>query len=228
MRPEFDKYAKQYREMHQRSIGASGEAPEYFHRYKAEWLVEHFGERVGVGRADEAPILDFGAGIGNLTIELTKRFRTVEAYDPSGESIEIAKERAPEVRCYDARDELPEAHYGLVILANVLHHVAIPERTELVQFAASRLRSGGVLVLWEHNPLNPLSRRAVRDCPFDENAVLLWPSELRALLCSAALTQLRRDWVVFFPAWFAKLRGLEPRLRRVPFGAQCVMTGIRR
>ena len=35
------------------------------------------------------------------------------------------------------------------------------------------LRAGGACVIFEHNPLNPLTVQAVNTCPFDENAVLI-------------------------------------------------------
>lgn len=220
MSAQFDKYAKDYRDMHAGSVAASGEEPEYFHRYKAEWLQARFGAAAG-------PVLDFGAGIGNLTRELTPLFDEVHGYDPSRDSLDMARERAPGATFFAERAELPAATYAVAILANVLHHVAPAERVELVQFVASRLKPGGALVLWEHNPMNPLTRKAVRDCPFDEDAILLWPSELRSLQNSAGTRNLRRDWVVFFPAALSKLRFLERSLRLCPLGAQCVVTGER-
>jgi SAM-dependent methyltransferase len=137
----------------------------------------------------------------------------------------MARERAPGATFYSDREQLPERTYAIAILANVLHHVPPAERAELVTFVASRLRPGGALVLWEHNPMNPLTRKAVRDCPFDEDAILLWPSELRSLLATAGTHNVRRDWVVFFPAALSKLRFLERSLRLCPLGAQCVVTG---
>lgn len=219
MTAQFDRYAKDYREMHRGSIAASREEPEYFHRYKAEWLSAHFPRT--------APVLDFGAGIGSLTRELTPLFDEVHGYDPSQESLEIARERAPDARLVKSRGDLLEGHFGIAILANVLHHVPVDERADLLAFVASRLRPGGSMVLWEHNPMNPLTRKAVRDCPFDEGVTLLWPTEMRRLLQAAGMTKMRRDWVVFFPAALSKLRFLESSLRLCPLGAQCVVVGDR-
>src|ERR1041384_3843917 len=100
MTAQFDRYAKDYREMHRGSIAASREEPEYFHRYKAEWLSTHFSRHT--------PVLDFGAGIGSLTRELTPLFDEVHGYDPSQESIDIARERAPAAR-RPARRHTPPA-----------------------------------------------------------------------------------------------------------------------
>jgi hypothetical protein len=57
-------------------------------------------------------------------------------------------------------------------------------------------------------------------CPFDDDAVLLWPWQLRPLFRSAGFSVERIDYIVFFPRSLAKLRPLEPHLRRVAIGAQ--------
>ena len=38
---EFDKFAREYRSLHQANIGASGEAPEYFAEYKMGCWILH-------------------------------------------------------------------------------------------------------------------------------------------------------------------------------------------
>src|SRR5882757_9681316 len=64
----------------------SGESPTYFAEYKLKCL-----ERLGA----KEPVLDFGCGIGNLTEQLVKTYQRVHGYDPSSESLELAKPRAP-------------------------------------------------------------------------------------------------------------------------------------
>jgi hypothetical protein len=68
--------------------------------------------------------------------------------------------------------------------------------------------------------LNPLTQRAVSTCPFDDDAILLWPWQLRPLFRSAGFSVQRLDYIVFFPRLFAKLRPLEPYLRHIALGAQ--------
>jgi hypothetical protein len=86
---------------------------------------------------------------------------------------------------------------------------------------------GGRLVVFENNPLNPLTRKAMRDCIFDENAVWLYPREVKRRLADAGLTRRKLDYIVFFPRFLSALRPLEPRLARVAFGAQMVAWGYR-
>jgi 2-polyprenyl-3-methyl-5-hydroxy-6-metoxy-1,4-benzoquinol methylase len=218
---EFDKHAAGYDEMHRTSVAASGEDPDYFARYKRDVLVRLLGDSF------DAPLLDFGCGIGNLTTHLLGSFSDVSGYDPSSKSIELARERCAGAKLFFEMRDAPQDHYGAVVVANVLHHVPPRERASLLGEITSRLRPGGTLVVFEHNPLNPLTRRAVSACPFDEDAVLLWPWEATRLLAGAGLRAVQRDFIVFFPRALAALRPIEPRLRALPVGAQIVAWGTR-
>jgi SAM-dependent methyltransferase len=215
---KFDAYARDYRALHQRSIGTSGEDPEYFARYKLDCL-----RRVGA----ESPVLDYGCGIGNLTVHLGASFGEVHGSDPSRESLEAAKERVPTVQFWGPGESAPAGHFGTVVVSGVLHHIAPPERLSALQEIYSKLRPGGQLVVFEHNPLNPLTQKAVRDCPFDDDAILLWPKELKGRLRAAGFEQIQLSYIVFFPRFLARLRPLEPHLGWLCAGAQ-TMTLARR
>jgi SAM-dependent methyltransferase len=213
---DFDRFASDYDAIHSANIAVSGEAPEYFARYKRDVL----SRILGPGFSD--PLLDFGCGIGNLACLLAERFSRVHGYDPSAKCVEIAAKRAKPVTFYTEPAHIPRAHFGAVILANVLHHVRPGERAALTREVAQLLAPGGRLVVFEHNPFNPLTRRVVRACPFDEGVQLLAPWEVTRLLSDAGLRRVRRDFIVFFPRRLAALRRLEPSLRMLPLGAQIV------
>ncbi|MCU0682269.1 MAG: class I SAM-dependent methyltransferase [Polyangiaceae bacterium] len=217
---KFDAYAKEYQALHGASVAASGEAPDYFHRYKIDCLVE----RLGFRRAD--PMLDYGCGIGNLTSLLAESFDEVHGYDPSAESLRVARERAPRASFFERAEALPDGRYAGAVLSGVLHHVPPPERPALLGLVVRKLAPKGRLVVFEHNPINPLTRRAVAACPFDDDAVLLWPWQVRGLLRDAGLRDVRLDYVVFFPKPLSFLRSLEPRLARLALGAQTLSVGV--
>ena len=82
--------------------------------------------------------------------------------------------------------------------------------------------------MFEHNPWNPVTRRAVADCPFDDDAILLWPRELRSLFREAGYEDVRQDFIVFFPRSLALLRPLEPKLRWLFLGGQTMTIGSER
>jgi SAM-dependent methyltransferase len=218
---EFDRYAQSYDALHAASISASGESTEYFAIYKRKVL-----ERL-LGKGFDRAVLDFGCGIGNLTSILGGSFPTVHGYDPSSASADIAKTRAPKSTFFDNPEELPKDFYGAVVLANVLHHVPPANRPGLLNTIYEVLGPGGRLVIFEHNPYNPLTRRAVAACPFDDGVELLHPGEAKRLLKKARLSAVELDFIVFFPKALSVMRPLEPRLAWVPLGAQFCAWGFK-
>jgi SAM-dependent methyltransferase len=217
---EFDAYAGEYGDLLAGSVKASGEGPEYFAEYKLRVL-----ERLV--SAPRGPILDYGCGVGNLTRLLGKAFPVVHGFDPSQKSAALAQKRAPDAKFFHDPAALPKDHYRTIVLANVLHHVPPAERASLIASIVPLLVRGGRLVVFENNPLNPLTRKAMRDCIFDENAVWLYPREVRRRLAEAGLTGRKLDYIVFFPRFLSMLRPLERRLSRVAIGAQMVAWGHR-
>jgi 2-polyprenyl-3-methyl-5-hydroxy-6-metoxy-1,4-benzoquinol methylase len=217
---KFDGVAANYDTLQEHSIAASGESKDYFARYKLACL-----NRLGVG-PDET-ILDWGCGIGNVLAPLAAKYREVHGYDPSSESLKLAKERASRAVLHARPEDVPSDHFGVAILSGVLHHVPEIDHRSLVETVRSKLRPGGRIVIFEHNPLNPVTRRAVALCEFDDDAVLLWPWQARRVLRSAGLRDVRLDFIVFFPRPLPRLRGLEPHLAWLPLGAQVMVVGSR-
>lgn len=215
---KFDSVADQYSQLHQKSVGSSGEGIEYFAQYKVDCL-----RRYGV--SPSARILDFGCGIGNLTQLMASSFAEVAGYDPSTESIDQAKKRGGTASYSSDLAQLPRQGFDIIVLSGVLHHVPPTDRVEVLASARAFLRHGGRAFVFEHNPNNPLTRRAVDACPFDDDAILLSPKEVRKGLREAGFGQVRQDYIVFFPRVLAMLRGLEPKLRSLPVGAQTLTIG---
>jgi SAM-dependent methyltransferase len=162
-----------------------------------------------------------------LTRLLSGQFRVVAGYDPSARSLDVARERAAGATFYTTPESIPDAAFDAAVLSGVLHHVAPAARLELVRAAVAKLKPGGRLFVFEHNPYNPLTAKAVRDCPFDDDAILLPPREARALLRGAELSSVRQDYVLFFPKVLERLRPYEKLLRAFPLGAQTLTMGVR-
>lgn len=218
----FDHYAADYEGLLSDSVRASGEGPDYFAEYKCDVLLRTWRPPPGA-----RVVLDYGCGMGLLTRHLVMAYDGVHGYDPSSKSIGRARELVPAATFFHRETDLSPGRYGAVVLANVLHHVPVLERAALLERVGRLLVPGGTIFVFEHNLLNPLTRRAVAACRFDDDAILLGPFELPRLLRSAGFADVRRDFIVFFPRALARLRGLEPRLARVPFGAQMFARGVR-
>jgi 2-polyprenyl-3-methyl-5-hydroxy-6-metoxy-1,4-benzoquinol methylase len=224
----FDRYAADYEALLADSVRASGEGPDYFAEYKCRVLLRTWRAPTS-GAEGSGAVLDYGCGTGLLTKHLAAAYasREVHGYDPSGESIAHARERVPSATFFDDESSLGAGRYGAIVVANVLHHVPVAERRPLLARITALLQPGGSLFVFEHNPLNPLTRRAVAACKFDDDAILLGPLELPRLLRDAGLSRVRRDFIVFFPHALARLRALEPALASVPLGAQMFAQGVR-
>ncbi len=89
------------------------------------------------------------------------------------------------------------------------------------------LRPGGLVMIYEHNPLNPLTVRAVRTCAFDENAVLIRAATLKERLVEAGFTGATARYRLFFPRALRLLRPLEQWMTWLPLGAQYYVFDIR-
>jgi len=76
------------------------------------------------------------------------------------------------------------------------------------------------MTIFEHNPVNPVSRYIVATCPFDENAVLIPAPELARRQRTAGFGRVEVAYTGFFPGPLKALRPLERLMTRIPVGAQ--------
>ncbi len=224
----FDHYADDYQALLSSSVAFSGEGAEYFARYKLERI------RALCWSSPPVHILDIGCGIGLLTELLARTWPSarVTGFDLSPKSLDHATARCAGLEniswhLYDGK--APPASVtpaDLVVLANVLHHIEPTARESFLHgVVLPTMLPGGRLVVFEHNPYNPLTRRVVRCCPFDRDAKLLSLGSVTALFARCRLRVLRRDYIVWFPRPLRGLRRLERVMGWLPLGAQYMVVG---
>jgi SAM-dependent methyltransferase len=142
----------------------------------------------------------------------------------SAKSVSIARDRNIERCALSAYDggSLPfaDGRFDLSLAVNVFHHIPPGSRRAAVAEMQRTLKPGGYLVIFEHNPYNPVTRRVVRECPFDEDAVLLRPPETRSLMTQSGLRVVRTMFLIFVPPRLTALLSLEKHLTALPLGAQ--------
>ena len=220
---EFDKFAEEYLATHRDNVRLSGEDPEYFARYKLEELRRRWD---AWGRPDPAAVLDFGTGIGASLPWLRVAFPEAEitGLDVSQKSLAVAEQRFPGlaklVRYDGGTPPFEEGSFDLVFSACVFHHIDTARHVELLASLRRLLRPGGVLAVFEHNPINPVTRYIVATCPFDENAVLIPARDFARRLESAGFSRVETVYTGFFPGPLKALRPVERFMGRVPLGAQ--------
>jgi SAM-dependent methyltransferase len=225
---EFDRFAAEYHDLHQRNIRLSGEDPVYFARYKALDASHYTGREL-----PRRTLMDFGTGVGNSIPHLHEQFPDCElvGVDVSKRSLEIAASRFGEIATFRAIDSnaipVETGSIGLAFAACVFHHIPHDEHAHCLREIRRSLSDGGWLVLYEHNPLNPLTTRAVRDCPFDENAHLIRARVMKDRIIEAGFRDVAIHYRVFFPKALAWARPLERRIEWLPLGAQYCIVGRR-
>jgi 2-polyprenyl-3-methyl-5-hydroxy-6-metoxy-1,4-benzoquinol methylase len=217
----FDHFSNNYKKLLDRSTALSGEDAEYFSEYKARYVART------VGAAFRGKILDYGCGVGLLSVLLKRRLpnATIHGYDVSAESVKMIPAGLTSEGVFSSDISRLHCDYQVAIISNVMHHVPPKDRQQTISEIANRLNPHGRLVLFEHNPLNPLTQWVVKHCPFDDDAILLPPREARKYMSAAKLAVERRDYVVFFPRMLSLLRPLEPILGWLPAGGQYAMIG---
>lgn len=223
-RAEFDRFADEHHRLHSANIRASGEGPEVFACDKIEDMARVWRARLGARPV--RGILDFGGGVGTSAPHLSELFpeARITLADVSERSLEIAAaRRVPRVETLlsdGARLPLADAGVDAALDACVFHHIPGEAHVPLMAEIRRVLRPGALLFVFEHNPWNPLTRRAVDTCPFDEKAVLIAGPELRRRMraaCFAGVDLARR---IFVPGALRALRQAERALERLPLGAQ--------
>jgi len=219
-RTDFDDWAADYVELAQKNVSFFDKDVTYFAEYKVR-LIRNMVDLVG-GR-----ILDFGCGVGQSIPFFYRYFpmSRIVGCDISRRSLETAGRRIPSAEFFHPEELPPELRFDLIFSAGVFHHIPPQDRPKTVEFCRSRLANNGTLVIFEHNPCNPVTRRLVASCAFDKDASLLKRKRLAGLLAAAQLERIRWGYTLFFPVTLRLLGPLERYLERIPLGGQYYVLG---
>jgi SAM-dependent methyltransferase len=223
---DFDDHAAGYREAVERSTSFSGKSLHFFTAVKVRLLLELISRHVGGSR--EPALLDVGCGTGVTDELILPHAGGLVGVDTSEEMVAQASLRNPTGRyqAYDGR-RLPfeDGSFDVVFAICVLHHVPSGGWDGLVADMLRVTREGGLACVFEHNPFNPLTRRAVSNCDFDSDAVLLTMRRTVAAFTRAAATIEDRRYYLFTPFEGRPAASAERLLRRVPLGGQYLVAG---
>jgi len=215
-RVDFDEFTDNYNQLLRENTSFFSASEEYFARYKIELMSK-------LVRRSPQRILEYGCGIGRNIPFLRAAFPDahIEGSDISAASLEIARRENPGVKFF-LESEGVEAGpaVDLVFVAGVFHHIPPAQRAGVTRTIFDRLAPSGELFVFEHNPFNPVTRRIVDNCPYDEDAVLLKPAELRSLMRGAGLGVEESGYCLFVPPRLSALAWLENVLGWLPLGGQ--------
>ena len=223
---EFDAYSESYRAEVERALPFAGMDLDRFTAVKAGHLVGLAGRLLRAPR--ELAVLDVGCGTGETDRFLAGAFGSLHGADISEGLLDRASEANPGVEYrHHEPGRLPyeDGTFDLSFCINVMHHVPPPEWPAFVAEMGRVTRRGGIVAVFEHNPLNPLTRRVVSRCAFDEDAVLLRRRRAEQLLEGAGLLPAEAAYILFLPVGAGWARAVERPLRWVPLGAQYYVAG---
>jgi ubiquinone/menaquinone biosynthesis C-methylase UbiE len=218
---DFDAYATGYEEAVDRSVSFTGRDSAFFARRKVEILEDIV--RPGLGSLQGLSLLDVGCGTGTTDQFLAPRVQKLYGVDVSEEMLVKAQRNVPAAKFswYDG-EKLPfdDETFDVVVAICVLHHVPMSMRFKVVSEMVRVTRPAGVVAVFEHNPYNPMTRRAVNTCELDRDAVLLSARETIELLKESAEVEPQFRHYLFSPLNGAIGNSLDRHLRNVPFGGQ--------
>jgi SAM-dependent methyltransferase len=231
-RAEFDAYADKYDGGMENPLKAlAGDGADDFVAVKSRWLLRYWPE---LSFNSELSILDYGCGVATL-LRLLRAAGIPGHLTGTDVSAGMLREAArvwpsdsppPLFQVQTgATTVLPPASFDLIIISAVLHHVPVAQRTEVYSELHRLLRPDGRLVVFEHNPWNPVTRFVVARTPIDQDAILLPPPEVTAALAKGGWRDIRTSHLMFLPPRLGVVATAAERLFGwLPMGGQYAVT----
>jgi 2-polyprenyl-3-methyl-5-hydroxy-6-metoxy-1,4-benzoquinol methylase len=218
---EFDTYSRSYDTAVNASIAFSGLKVDFFTKVKASHIKRIIRERFGSER--DVNMLDVGCGVGNYHPYFAQDVASLSGVDVSAACIQTASERNANVsyKVYDGK-RLPydDASFDVVYTICVMHHVPPSQWQAFASELRRVVRPGGLALVFEHNPFNPLTRRAVSTCEFDKDAVLLQARTTARLLRNAGFGSIDSRYILTVPPINSFLDSIDRLFSRIPLGGQ--------
>jgi SAM-dependent methyltransferase len=228
----FDRVARDYEQIHNRSLPPGVRSTDFIVQRAAtvaRWLSAGYS-------CKEVCYLDFGCGNGRMLKSLLESYAVMPlveqgrlrlfGFDTSVESVNEARGLIGDDRVCLVSDlnHLPgDIRFDFVICCHVFHHIPPAERAQTVARLATRMKPLSRLVIWEHNPFNPMGRMLVKMCPFDRDARLLTLNQTKSLFEKNSFRYREHAYVNVFPPRWLRLdavAAIEAKLSVLPIGAQ--------
>ncbi len=128
----------------------------------------------------------------------------------------------------DGKLPFESASFDVVFAICVWHHVPPDQRTTFISELSRVTVPNGLLLIYEHNPWNPLTRLVVSRCPFDEDAVLVSSVQAARSLRQFGFDKIATDYLMFLPFKSKSIQRWETAiLRKIPLGAQYALCATR-
>jgi ubiquinone/menaquinone biosynthesis C-methylase UbiE len=227
---QFDSFAQNYHagfdDPVKKLFGRDANA---FLRPKVSRLIRLANRIFGRATLSRLSLLDFGCGSGDLLVTLAKEGVAwrLEGCDVSEEMLNEARRRHADqldrISLWNSDTtslSLRTVQYDVVTAVSVFHHIPRCEWVSVTKEIFRSLKPGGLFVLVEHNPNNPVTNWMVNRTELDREAVLLSPKTSREVLADSGFEIVDVEFFLFFPPRISCLFPVESLFQRVPFGGQ--------
>ena len=219
----FDGYAPNYDELlHDplRDRFAGGSA--FFIERKCQIVAKRL-RRFGGDRP--LRVLDAGCGQGTAFQFFTSPVR-VFGTDISASMLHEARQRGPvavqEPYALPFADDTFDAAYAFCIY----HHIPDAEHVRHLSELRRVVRPGGEVMVFEHNPFNPVTARIFARAPIDRGCHMIAPARLRSTFQAAGFDDMAQGYFLFVPESLDGAFGrVEPALSWLPLGGQYFVAG---
>lgn len=225
MSEKFDSYKNSYRSQVENSIAFIPQGWDFFVKSK----ISHVEKIISVHYKDtRVKLLDFGCGTGRAHIFFKNKNIQIFGTDISKELIIKAQEVNPQnsYEVYDGK-MLPyqKEYFDVVVAMCVFHHIQPDKQQETLLNLKFLLKKSGILIVFEHNPYNPLTQLAVSRCEFDDDAILLSSKEMKSLFSQTQFRDISKKYILYFPFKTFLTELIENFFQFLPFGAQYYVIG---
>jgi ubiquinone/menaquinone biosynthesis C-methylase UbiE len=175
--------------------------------------------------------IDVGCGAGDAEQHISATTSEIVGVDISNFMLSMAKKNVPSklhlVRGDCGKLPFKKDTFDMSFSLSLFHHLSSQKRLKVLMEIIRVTKPGGLIINFEHNPFNPVTRFLVKKSIIDENAELLAPNELRALYKECGIRRIKMKYVVFFPEFLSPLCHLERFLYDFPIGGQYAVLGVK-
>ena len=173
-------------------------------------------------------IADFGCGTGEAIVILSPFVDFCVGIDSSPMMIQFAKKKsipnADFFLCDCRKSSLARNVVDLVFSMTLFHHVeGFFNKIHILKEMMRVAKPNGLILIFEHNPLNPITRLIFQREPLDREARMVSPLYMKKLCKYAEYKQFSISYLAYFPKQLAMLSRSEFLLERLPFGGQYVV-----
>jgi SAM-dependent methyltransferase len=219
---DFNQAKDRYRSAIEGSVAFTGTDHAFFIAEKGKMILD-LARRRFAGR--KLKLLDVGCGHGFVHPMLLDAGHEVTGVEIAEEVLEMAAKTNP-AACYLPYDgqvlPAPDASFDMVMVMCVVHHVPVPQWGDFLKELRRVLRPDGVIVIFEHNPINPVVNYLFHYGfgGMDKGATMIGRRKLERLLSKTGCSGIQSGYIFFTPFGSRFFRWLDRVLAWLPLGAQ--------